>query len=128
MSRQRNDLPNPKYLEKLHCILTFRLVSRWRNRYQTLAKKKYDSISVGVALEKVFNDDQLELLSGKIRKVKQWSEATVMESMQIRFACQGGYDKLIKRGYPFPSTRTLMRRISDIRFSPGKFLRFCMFR
>lgn len=71
------------------------------------------------ASKNIFNDDQLKLLSGKVRQVKQWSEATVMDSLQIRFACQGGYDKLIKRGYPLPSTRTLMRRIADVHFPTG---------
>lgn len=102
-------------------IYETRLVSRWRSRYGYLAaqKKKQNSDSSIDACFKIFNDDQMKLLSGNVRQVKEWSESTKMDSLQIRFACQGGYDKLIERGYPFPSTRTLQRRVADVHFPPG---------
>lgn len=44
-----------------------------------------------------------------------------VDFLKIRFGCQGRYDKLIEIGYPFPSTRTLQRRVADVHF-PLSFL------
>lgn len=102
------------------------MVTRLRNRHGYVAAKqrKAKQCKPNTGIDKIFNEDQLQLLSGKIKKVKKWSDATIMDSLQMKFACQGGYDKLIAKGYPFPSTRTLLRRIEDIEFSPGNELIF----
>ena len=45
-----------------------------------------------------------------------WSNETI----QLKFSCgMAGYECLLKKKYPLPSTRTLRHRISNIHFKSG---------
>lgn len=84
-----------------------RLAMRWKKKFEQLVVKQ--TTENKRAERKIFRSDQMKLLSGEVLNVKKWSDETVTDSLQIRFMCRGGYDKLIKRGFPFPSTRTFER-------------------
>jgi hypothetical protein len=52
--------------------------------------------------------------------MQKFSDETIVESLQIKFACGNGYNFLRdKQGYPYPSTRTLLRRIENVKFDTG---------
>ncbi|KAG0419059.1 hypothetical protein HPB47_004397 [Ixodes persulcatus] len=68
-------------------------------------------------LHKIFTADQLAALSRSSNRGSKWSNETVKESLQMRFACGStGYDLLLEGDFPLPSSRTLRRRLE------GKFV------
>ncbi|KAG0422224.1 hypothetical protein HPB47_017815 [Ixodes persulcatus] len=68
-------------------------------------------------LHKIFTADQLAALSRSSNRGSKWSNETVKESLQMRFACGStGYDLLLEGVFPLPSSRTLRRRLE------GKFV------
>ncbi|XP_055531231.1 uncharacterized protein LOC129722048 [Wyeomyia smithii] len=87
-----------------------RLASRWKGRYSRLNRR-----FTSRAEFKLFREDQMKLLSGTVSRVKNWSPETIIECEQLWKACPGGYDALIKRGFPLPSVRTLQRQIGLVR-------------
>ncbi|KAG0422517.1 hypothetical protein HPB47_001660 [Ixodes persulcatus] len=59
-------------------------------------------------LHKIFTADQLAALSTSSNRGSKWSNETVKESLQMRFACGStGYDLLLEGDFPLPSSRTL---------------------
>ena len=66
-------------------------------------------------VQSLFSDDQIRLLLSKqmnqtFTKSKKWSDATIEKALRFKSICgNGGYDELLKLGYPFPSLRTLNR-------------------
>ncbi|KAL9702310.1 hypothetical protein quinque_005828 [Culex quinquefasciatus] len=94
--------------------------NRWKFRYYSLkASTQRANKPTNNPAEKLFNPDQLKLLAGEVVKVQKWTDPTLMECLQLRFTCKGGYDKLRAKGYPFPAYRTLMRYIEDVKFESG---------
>lgn len=62
---------------------------------------------------KVFQADQLKRLN--TNAVNKWQDITIQEALKIRYACGvTGYKFILERGWPFPSYRTLCRRISNV--------------
>ncbi|XP_055533485.1 uncharacterized protein LOC129723331 [Wyeomyia smithii] len=61
------------------------------------------------------------LLNGDISRVCKWSDKTITESFEIRFACgTRGYNFLRKKkGYPFPSIRTQQFYFQGVHFDSG---------
>jgi hypothetical protein len=52
--------------------------------------------------------------------LQKFTDETIVESLQMKFACGNGYNFLRdKQGYPYPSTRTLLRRIENVKFDAG---------
>lgn len=48
-----------------------------------------------------------------------WSQETLRRATQLRFACGNrGYEELILLGIPFPSLRTLRRKLENLEFEP----------
>lgn len=71
------------------------------------------------ALTSIFNEDQIQILITKKRS-RNWSHKTIQRALQFKFVCgRSGYDHLIQQGYPFPSLRTLRRKLEDFKFQPG---------
>ncbi|XP_053688556.1 uncharacterized protein LOC128737846 [Sabethes cyaneus] len=87
-----------------------RIAGRWKSRYCRL-----QHCLTSKAESKLFREDQMKLLTGAVTKVKNWSPETIIECEQLWKACPGGYNALIKRGFPLPSIRTLQRQIGLVR-------------
>lgn len=92
-------------------------------------KKKYDTEktnpSITDKLKKIYRKDQMDVVLGRVKRVKKWSNETVIEGLQTRFACGGGYDKVRKLPYvALPSYRTLLDKIKPIHFDTGMFIYF----
>lgn len=70
---------------------------------------------------RVFEPDQMKMLQSSTGRVRNWSNTTIVRSLQKRFACgRTAYEKL-RNDFrdPVPSIRTLQRKIENIRFLPG---------
>ena len=69
-------------------------------------------------IDVIFNQDQIQFILNK--KVLKWSEATIQNGIYLKHHCgQGGYEQLISMGFPWPSVRTLNRRVEHIIVKPG---------
>ena len=72
------------------------------------------------AASKLFNPDSIELLRGDKAQQNHWSDATVEKALPIRYVCgYSGYQLLLEMGWPYPSARTLNRKIECMPFQPG---------
>lgn len=81
---------------------------------QKISNNKYKK-----ALE-IFNEDQIEALCTKSRRGKNWLNETVQRVFQLKFVCgSNGYEEVLCQGLPFPSIRTLQRRLENLKFEPG---------
>lgn len=118
--RENNQCRNREIIKKQHIkILNMRhKMKNLRRKVQTLETKiKNDKYKK--ALVSLFNDDQIETLMTKKRN-KNWSHETIQSALQFKFVCgRNGYDHLVEQGYPFPSLRTLRRKLQDFHFKPG---------
>lgn len=82
--------------------------------------KKKDNDTYKKALSSIFTEDQIKCLVKKNRNVKEWSHETIKRALQLKFVCGvNGYEELIRKGMPFPSVRTLRRRLESFKFKPG---------
>ena len=71
-------------------------------------------------ISKVFQDDQLKLLSGLYKKVPHWCHETILEALKLRFSCStAGYEELLRQSFPLPSIRTLTKKMENIKFNGG---------
>lgn len=72
------------------------------------------------ALQSILTEDQIKALLTKKKNVRMWSQETLNRAMQLRFACGSkGYEEVIHLGIPFPSLRTLRRKLECLKFEPG---------
>jgi len=68
----------------------------------------------------VFNDDQVKALKYKSLSYRKWSNQTIQTALGLRFSCgTSGYNSLLKIGLPYPSVRTLQRRLENVKFESG---------
>ena len=68
-----------------------------------------------------FNQDQIKKVLLNYKTMSQWSNVTLVDAMKLRFSCNTrGYSDLLKRGFPFPSIRTLNEKIENLEWEPGK--------
>jgi hypothetical protein len=50
----------------------------------------------------------------------KWSNDTVTKALKLKFACgSSGYEELLKQNFPYPSVRTLQRRLKRLKFNSG---------
>jgi hypothetical protein len=75
-------------------------------------------------LNKLFNQDQILALNKKKNKKStkfmKWSNDTVTKALKLKFACgSSGYEELLKQNFPYPSVRTLQRRLKRLKFNSG---------
>lgn len=73
------------------------------------------------AVSKLFNPEQVRLLQGDVKRVRQWTERSIVDSFEVRFACGAkGYKFLRdKKNYPFPSIRTQQVYLQNLHFDSG---------
>lgn len=76
-------------------------------------------------LNATFNHEQIRKMSNK-RKSHQgwrWSNETIEAAIRARLACgHSGYNYLLRElKYPFPSIRTINRRLENLKLSPGNY-------
>lgn len=70
-------------------------------------------------LKRVFNDDQLTSLGRASMRFSKWSDTTISTALDLRLACGlKGYKRLLKLHLPFPSIRTLQKRIKKEKIEP----------
>ena len=68
---------------------------------------------------KLFQPEQMILLSGSQERVV-YSDKAITEALQLLFACgHTGYELLIEKGYPLPSVRTLNRHLLGLKITTG---------
>ena len=79
---------------------------------------KYNESIVKKA-SKLFQPEQMILLSGSQERVV-YSDKAITEALQLLFACgHTGYELLIEKGYPLPSVRTLNRHLLGLKITTG---------
>lgn len=78
--------------------------------------------STAKSLKKLFRDDQLALLSGRVKKVRKWANESIVEGLKVHFACGRGYETVRQLPYvALPAYQTLMERIKVVHFDTGKY-------
>ena len=108
---ERKNLTNR--LETLSLYITD-LKKTNRNIKKTNDKLKKSSAVKDDSLRKLFTQDQIESLNKKSTRGINWSFETINNALKIRTACGvEGYEELLKMGFPFPSLRTLDRKLND---------------
>lgn len=114
-SKGTAEITNKQYLQIINMR---REIKAQRKTIETLETKiKNDKYKR--ALTSIFNEDQIQTLMTKKRN-RNWSHKTIQRALQFKFVCgRSGYDHLIQQGYPFPSLRTLRRKLEDFKFQPG---------
>ncbi|XP_064469792.1 uncharacterized protein LOC135384525 [Ornithodoros turicata] len=71
-------------------------------------------------LSDMFNSDQLSAISRHSNRGSKWPESTIKKALQLHFSCgSSGYDDILEQKLPYPSARTLRRRVEGIKFQPG---------
>ena len=69
---------------------------------------------------KLFRPDQLMNSKSNSPQSFRYSNETIKDCLKIRLGCGiSGYEMLRQLGYPFPSNRTLLRRVQHINFEGG---------
>lgn len=62
----------------------------------------------------------MKALERKSTKGMAWSSDTVKKALQLRFSCGlTGYEVILNQGLPYPSSRTLRRRVQAVKFTSG---------
>ncbi|XP_018400113.1 PREDICTED: uncharacterized protein LOC108777667 [Cyphomyrmex costatus] len=106
------------FKKHLRMINMRRQIKVMRKRIQSL-ETKMNTDKYKTALKSVFTEDQIQYLHTK-KRFKYWSNKTIHRALRLKFLCgNNGYKALINQGYPFPSLRTLRRKLEDIKFERG---------
>lgn len=97
------------------CLLTV--------RHDLKLKKKQKNQSNYAALlsklQEIFTDDQIAVLKNN-KRVKKWSNKSIMKALQLRFSCGiTGYEELRRQKFPLSGLRTLRRKIENFKFESG---------
>lgn len=72
------------------------------------------------SLKNIFQEDQMKYLTLGYKKVPKWCSDTLLKALKLRFACgTSGYEEILKLNFPFPSVRTLVRKMENLKFKPG---------
>lgn len=88
-----------------------------KRKYTALAKNP----SVLKKLKTVYRKDQMNVVLRNVKKVRKWSNETLVEGLQTRFACGQDYDNVRKLPYvALPSYSCLLRKIQSVHFDTGK--------
>lgn len=104
--------------ENLRKIMKKRYKAKYRVMKNNLDKMK--KIFQDKNFEKMFNQDQKDIISGRYKKCPLWCDKTLVTGFKLKFACgNSGYKELIKHGLPLPSIRTLQRQLENWEFKSG---------
>lgn len=73
------------------------------------------------ALAKIFNPDQVNLLRRGLKRARKWSNKTISDSFEYRFACGSkGYNFLRdERDFPIPCIRSQQDYLKNLHFDTG---------
>ena len=84
-------------------------------------KQQNAKLAIDRKLERfLFNDDQILAISRKSMAYTKWSNKTVETAIGFSFTCgTKGYENLLQVKFPYPSIRTLQRRLQNIKFESG---------
>lgn len=114
----------------LKLFLTYRVANKWQERAKkwksnaSYWKRKFTALRKDTLVKKlktVFRKDQMDLVLGNVKKVRKWSNESLVEGLQTRFACGRGYDKVRQLPYvALPSYSCLMGKIKSLHFDTGK--------
>ncbi|KAJ3641321.1 hypothetical protein Zmor_027833 [Zophobas morio] len=70
-------------------------------------------------LKKIFQPEQIRSLKKGFSNCTKWSEQTVRKALKLYLTCgSNGYEEIRKQNYPFPSIRTLQRRLQFFKCMP----------
>lgn len=105
--------------QKLHMIRMQKKMKAMKYMIPSL-QQKVNNDKYKKALHGIFNGDQIAALCTKTQRGKIWSNETVQRALQLKLVCgSNGYEEVLRQGMPFPSLRTLRRRLEDFKFEPG---------
>lgn len=89
-----------------------------KNRIENLQAESLNSKVTVVS--KLLNVDQVKFVTSGKSRVREWSDKTLTDAYALKFACgNSGYAHLLEKGWPFPSYRTLTRRLEGWKFVSG---------
>lgn len=89
------------------------------NRTYNASKKRIEPDYLKCA-QKVFRSDQCLAMKKKSMRFRKWSNQTVNEALGLKFTCgQSGYENVLYLNLPYPSIRTLQRRLENLKFESG---------
>ncbi|XP_018398977.1 PREDICTED: uncharacterized protein LOC108776768 isoform X3 [Cyphomyrmex costatus] len=92
-------------------------IMKYKNR---LLQDKINNDKYKVALKKIFTENQIQVLLAKKSNAKCWSNDTIQRALKLKFTCgTTGYEELLQQGMPFPSLRTLRRKLENFKFESG---------
>ncbi|XP_062565764.1 uncharacterized protein LOC134228019 isoform X2 [Armigeres subalbatus] len=114
-----------KPLSKKCCARNISLMNLWRRRAQHWKAeflKLSKQFELPQKLSRIYNNDQIQVALGRVKKVRKWSDQTILRGLQTRFACGKGYDYLRQQNQPYPSTRTLLEHIQNVPFDTGMYV------
>ncbi|XP_029673103.1 uncharacterized protein LOC115241476 isoform X2 [Formica exsecta] len=117
--REHENLAEVIQRQHLRMINMRRKMKALRKTIHTL-QTKMNNNRYKAALNSIFTEDQIQALFTEKRSIRNWSHKTVHRALQLKFVCgNNGYEELIQHGYPFPSLKTLRRKLEDFKFEPG---------
>ena len=92
----------------------------FKQKYEELVAEKSLLQETLDGYKKIFNPDSLSLLSGRVKRVKVWSEKSKVEHSEIRFMVgNNGYKFLREKGFPFCSQDVLDGALKTLEIRPG---------
>lgn len=96
-------------------VIQMRKMKTKLKRLQQEVRTKYIE-----AMNKLFNEDQVKLLTNIYKKMPRWSNDTLIKAYRLKFTCGShGYEELHRNNFPLPSLRTLSRHLENLKFLPG---------
>lgn len=65
------------------------------------------------------NKDQFRLMTENLKKIKRWSEPSIVEGLRCKFACGSTAYEIERKKRFLPSSRTLRERLQSLHFESG---------
>ncbi|XP_036140847.1 dynein heavy chain-like protein PF11_0240 isoform X2 [Monomorium pharaonis] len=113
--REHNKFIETINRQHIRMIKMRRKMKSLRTTIHTL-QTKISNDKFKVALNSIFNEDQIRALFTKKRSARNWSDETINRALKLKSVCgNNGYEELIRQGYPFPSLRTLRRKLGEFK-------------
>ena len=108
-----------KDLEKKNSI-NVKHIEELKVQNAALEKKFVSASSELEKFKQIFAQEQIDMILGKIKRPKEWSDQAIQQGIEVRFFCHTtGYAFLRKIGFPFPSSASLTKRLTLFEIVPG---------
>ena len=121
--------PNIELIKQLRAEINIHRQLRVKDQQKIeLLEKKNKDLELVIAnlkdsfskLDKVFCPEQIDMIVGKIKQPREWSDKAIHRATNIRYMChESGYEFLRSVGFPLPSQSSLLVRLAYLQFSPG---------